>query len=303
MKKAVKLIALLLSIALITLFCGCYAAYEKTYLKINTVNGGGTRKIQSFFISDGFVHPDSPAGGTHNNDTYFPKGINEAIIWLQSLVDDEIFTVALEDTDDGFHIVSVEFSFDSLEDYNNKLALLNSYGGSYSEEIAPASMTVAAEGNSYIAVWQEQVGVAHKATAWMYQALINEGSHEGVFNGDGVNYSADATRADGNAQDTMVLSGDTVYSVSLGDTTSVFNVQEKAFATGKFINDGSYKGTLAEALPENITSSSSSNQVTSSDNTADGKTVFWAVFISLLLLLMLVGFGAFYIGIRCRRMR
>ncbi len=303
MRKAVRVSAFVLCLAVISLFCGCYAAYEKTYLQISDINGGGTRRIDCFFIADGFVHPDSPAGGTHNNDTYFPEGVDEAVLWLESKIDSEIFTLSLKDTDDGFHVVSVEFSFDCLEDYNNKISILNSYGGSYSEEISPAVMTVAAEGNSYIALWQEDASVAHRATAWMYRALINEGTEAGVFNGNDVNYSDDATRAAGNAQDTLVLSGDTVYSVTLGDTTSIFNVQEKVFATGKFANDGSYTGVLSQELPENISSSADRTASPVTDDKMDSKTVFWIVLISVILILMFGGFIALFVGVRRSKMK
>lgn len=303
MKKAVKILSLMLCIAFVFLLNSCYAAYEKTYLNITDVNGGGSRRVECFFIADGFVHPDSPAGGTHNNDTYFPEGVEAAVNWLQDKVDGNIFTVSLNDTEEGFHVVTVEFSFDSVEDHNQKLALLNSYGGSYSDEVSPAKMSVKENGESYDVIWQEDSNLSHDVTAWMYLALINEGTADGVFNGGDVNYNKDATRAAGNAQDTIVLAGDTLYSVTLGNQTSIFNVKEKVYAAGTFVNDGSFTGDFCEKLPEPPEDKPFENITAKEKEPGNSKTVIWIAAVCVVLLLLVGGFLLLFIRVRQSKLK
>ncbi len=303
MKKTVKLICLVLCAYFVFLISGCYAAYEKAYLNITNVNGGGVRRIDCFFIADGFVHPDSPAGGTHNNDTYFPEGVEAAVNWLQNKVDGDIFTLSLNDTEDGFHVVSVEFSFADVNEYNERIALLNSYGGSYSGELSPAKLSVKEQGENYVAVWQEESGTAHSVTAWMYEALINEGAEDGIFSKDNVNYKENATRAEGNAQDTIVLSGDTVYCVTLGDVTSIFNTQEDVFVTGQFVNDESFAGEFCEELPKAKEAKPTQNTQNLNENASNGKTVLWVVIISLSLIILLAVFVFLFVRVRKSKLK
>lgn len=239
-----------LAVAAAVLCGGCYAAYEKAYLTVSSVQGAGERRIDCFFIRDGFVHPDSPAGGTHNNDTYFPQGVQAAVDWLAGQMDGEIFSLTLEDRDDGFHVVTLSYSFDSVEDYNAKTALLASYGdGADAARVQPASLTVSREDGVYRAVWREAADNAHLATAWMYRALLDDGREAGVFSDEDANYNADATRTGGNSQDTLVLGGDTIYTVTVGGETATFCVGEDAVVEGTFPDDGSYEGALASQPP------------------------------------------------------
>ena len=137
MKKKLFLVVTILG--LFFLLTGCVGAQTGSSMVITSLEGAGTKTITVTIEKDRASEQDVDANGNpkyyedgtpsmkvYNNGTYFPKGYQAVVDFIQAKIPEEVgMTITLDETSNTQQAyIRLEYSFTSFADYTQKTKLL-----------------------------------------------------------------------------------------------------------------------------------------------------------------------------------
>ncbi len=199
------------AVMLITVLSSCHAAIDIQHMEIKDINGGGTRRVCIYswvgneeYISLGEAHAaflkdylKSEIGEAAKDYTVKYEGIveNTGDMPTDAQIND-LAELSDEEKARGYHCISMEYSFDNIDDYNIKTERIYSlseelalsgedenYGRGILDEYSPATLIVkkTEEKNYYNVTFNEKGQTSVGLTSWAIIALWRERDNSNLW--------------------------------------------------------------------------------------------------------------------------
>lgn len=233
------------AIILVTLLSSCHGAVDIQYMKINDINGGGTRKVCIYswvgneeYISLGESHVDflesylkKEIGEDAKNYTFKYEGIveNTGDMPTDAQIND-LTELTNEEKAQGYHCISMEYSFENIDEYNIKTERIYSlseelalsgedenYGRAALDEYSPATLIVkkTEEKYYYEVTFNEKGQTSVGLTSWAMIALWKERENPALWNNSEITYEP----LTDDVAKSMYLAQKTTVNITVGDNS------------------------------------------------------------------------------------